>query len=111
MAMFYLTRYFSGYFGDGAVSESHLSSAIENIIRDFAYVGRVEDYKSALEHMSSYLGVDLPFHRDNVTPQTEEREKLDLAEFEKIVARRCPFDNALYDFIEERFSTALLEFA
>ncbi|WP_413992054.1 hypothetical protein ACMDCR_08190 [Labrys okinawensis] len=100
----YQVRFIAGHVGPEPVTREHLDIAIDNIIKTFLYVGRVEDFATSLENISAHIGVRLPITRENVTPPNQEMHELDLRRVENLTAFRNQFDIALYRFVEKRFA-------
>lgn len=98
-----ITRMFAGLGWADVVTRSSFDAAIENIERDFEFIGILEDLPRSLSRIGEYLGLNLVHHRDNVTRSTAEQELLDIGEFRKFVAPHIQYDLALYEYVLEKF--------
>ncbi len=92
-------RYLCGFFESEKVTESHFIRAIQNYERDFAYIGLLEQFHTALGVISDYFGVELQAKHDNKTPLTSEEGFVDRQRLQDHVAKRCEFDERLYSYI------------
>jgi hypothetical protein len=90
--------------GDGPIEADHLRMAIDNIDRDFAFVGIAEDMPRTLHSLSAITGFDLrATGRENVTPSTDERGLLDRAAFAAAAHDLVKYDLEVYRYAKAKF--------
>lgn len=90
---------------DEIITEEHLQRAINNIERDFLYVGLHEELTESLRRISALVGVDLvqDLERENTSDSYDEGRLIDMAELRAATERHTRFDRALYTYVSEKF--------
>jgi hypothetical protein len=88
---------------DAPVDQKEFEKAVNNMDRDFVFVGLVERMNETVAKFSSILGVDLPLLHENQTPLTNEARCLDVNVFNERVYEQSRFDRQLYLHARERF--------
>lgn len=90
---------------DTPVRESDFRRAQQVIEAGFFFVGLTERLQESLQRIGRRLGVDISRHNDrvNVTPDSLERDNLDLPAFRRTHHDLVRFDLQLYDWVHKRF--------
>lgn len=100
----HFTRMLTGMVQERLVTSEDMRIAIDNIDREFAFVGLVEEMPRTLHRLSVLTGFDLrDTGRENVTPPSEERKQLDRQAF-AAAARGClQYDVEIYRYVRSKF--------
>jgi len=93
--------------GEGPMKPDDVRMAIDNIERDFAFVGIAEDMPRTLHRLSAITGFDLRgTGRENVTPFTDERRLLDREAFAAAAEKLVRYDLEIYRYVRSKFFDA-----
>ena len=94
--------------GEGPMKPDDVRLAIDNINRDFAFVGITEDMPRTLHRLSAITGFDLRgMRRENVTPPTDERRLLDRKAFAEAAHDLVKYDLQVYRYVQRKFFGAM----
>lgn len=97
------TRYLCNRFDEAPVTESDLTVAIENLKRDFAFVGLVERMRESVDALSAYVGREISVGQLNKTPDIAERRLIDDRALREAAARNILYDSKIYEFVLDYF--------
>jgi hypothetical protein len=93
--------------------KTHFGQVIDNIERDFQFIGLRERLGETLMQLSRHYGLDLAagMRWENRSPRASEREQLDWERLGRAFFDVLHFDFQLYDYVQRRFWAGPVSFS